>query len=313
MAVNIDGNGIGGLGGLDGFDGGANGGGSGLHLTYDAQIFSEPLRRGEVQFWEGGQDDILEKFKGLKVGTPTNEFRFISGEDDDWGTPFIGGVQAPRRKGKTWTMSVRVVQCRKAVLWTIDFAEIQKDIRTWLQDLPTSGAGSDVTDNEASPDLTAIAQWERAKELQDWEAYDNFKTVDGDELKDNTLKLARMIRKGIESYTIHTPVPTLTMQYFDGVQGAGKLLDKYLTEIPSGPPGWTELGGTEMWEQMNALTHEATFVGDVGTISYKWLCVADKATPNGDGSTTRTVQFMRVNKVEEDLYGAGNAADGGLG
>ena len=49
-----------------------------------------------------------------------------------------------------------------------------------------------------------------------------------------------------------------------------------------------------------------------GTIVYKWLCISDKATPNGDGSCTRTIQFMRVDEVEQNLYTLGTAAEGGL-
>ena len=122
-----------------------------------------------------------------------------------------------------------------------------------------------------------------------------------------------MIRKGIESYTIHTPVPTMTMRYFDEVNGTGALLDKYLTSLPKGPAGWEELGGAEIQSQLNDLTTFHTDgSGGVGTITYRWLCVSDKSTPNGDGSCTRVIQFMRVNQVEDRLYSQGTAQEGGL-
>lgn len=299
--VNVDGNGIG---------GGGNNTMSGLHLTYHAQLFSEAMRRGEIQTWEGDESDILSGFRVLKVGDIAGNVKFISSSDDDWGTPFIGGVQAPRRAGSTWTMQVTVVQLRKCVLWTLDFAEIQKDIRTWRQDLPVAGNDDPSPD---IPDLSKLAQWERAKDTQDWDDYDDFKTVDGEALQGGTLELAQMIRKGIESYTIHTPVPTMTMRYFDEVKGTGALLDKYLDGLPSGPDGWKELGGAEVHSQLNDLTSFHTDgAGGIGTITYKWLCVSDKSTPNGDGSCTRVIQFMRVNEVEDKLYSMGTAADGGL-
>ena len=298
--INIDGNGIGG--------GGANSM-SGLHLTYTAQLFSEPMRRGEVQTWEGAEASVVAAFKVLKVGEKAGNVKFLS-MDGSWGTPFIGGVQAPRRAGKTWAMQVTVVQLRKCVLWTLDFAEIQKDIRTWRQEIPVIDGqqpGSDI------PDLSKLAQWEKAKDVQDYKDYDAFKTVDGVALEGGTLELAQMIRKGIESYTIHTPVPTMTMRYFDEVTGTGALLDKYLSSLPSGPTGWEELGGADIQSQLNDLSSFHTDgAGGVGTISYQWLCVSDKATPNGDGSCTRVVQFMRVNKVEEKLYSSGDASAGGL-
>lgn len=323
--INIDGGGIGGGGGGIDIDGGGIGGGgggrlmSGLHLTFTAQIFSEPMRRGEVQSWEGDEADVVSAFRRMKVGVTAQNYKFITSSNDSWGTPFIGGVQAPRRSGKTWTMQVTVVQLRKCVMWTLDFAEIQKDIRTWRQDLlsttdpdPTNSTTDPDPTNEI-PDLSKLALWEKAKDVQDWDDYDAFKTVDGVALEGGTLELAQMIRKGIESYTIHTPVPTMTMRYFDEVTGTGALLDKYLSNLPSGPSGWEELGGADIQSQLNDLSvFHTDGAGGVGTISYRWLCVSDKSTPNGDGSSTRVVQFMRVNQVEEKLYSSGSAADGGL-
>lgn len=303
------GNGLSSLGGLDGFAGGSNPV-SGLHLTYTAQVFSEPMRRGEIQTWEGEESEIVAAFRAFKVGVAADNFKFITSSNGTWGTPFIGGVQAPRRAGKTWTMQVTVVQLRKCFLWTLDFAEIQKDIRTWRQDIPVEGGDAPSQD---IPDLSKLAQWERAKDIQDWDDYDAFKTVDGEALQGGTLELAQMIRKGIESYTIHTPVPTMTIRYFDEITGTGALLDKYLTSLPTGPAGWEELGGANMYAQMNDLTTFASDgSGSVGTITYRWLCVSDKSTPNGDGSCTRVIQFMRVNQVEDRLYSQGTAQEGGL-
>lgn len=309
MADFGDGIGLGG-GGIDidgeGISGGGGGGfGSGLHLTFTAQLFIEAMRRGEVQTWEGGQSAILSAFKALKVGAPATNYKFITAANGDWGTPFVGGVQAPRRHGKVWTMQVTVVQLRKCVLWTLDFAEVQKNIKTWMQNIPVTEDQSDYS----SPDLSQIAQWERAKDIQDWDDYDNFKTVDGDELTGRTRDLAEMIYKGIDSYTIHTPVPTLSMRYFDEVEGTGALLDKYLQALPTGPQDWEELGGANIHGQLDALK-EVQMSG--GTIVYKWLCISDKATPNGDGSCTRMIQFMRVDEVEQNLYTLGTAAEGGL-
>lgn len=295
----------GGIGGVGGIGGGGDGGNS-LHLTYSAQLFCEATRRGEVQVWEGDESDMVAKFRDMKVGEVATDYKLITAANDTWGTPFVGGIQAPRRSGKVWTMSVTIVQLRKCYHWTLDFAEVQKDIRTWLQDLP---GGNDGSPNEESPDLSKLALWEKAKDIQDMDDYNAFKTVDGVALEGNTLKLAKMIRKGIESYTIHTPVPTLTFRYFDEVDGTGGLLDKYLTPLPSGPANWEELGGADIHGQLLQLTYVQ---GPNGTITYKWLCTADKSTSNGDGSSTRTIQFMRVDSVQDELYDEGDASDGGL-
>ena len=307
------GDGLSSMGGLDGM-GGIGGGGStgGPHLTYSAQLFSESMRRGEIQTWEGEESEIVERFNGMNVGDAADDCRFISGADDSWGTPFIGGVQAPRRAGKTWTMQVTVVQLRKCVLWTLDFAEIQKDIRTWRQDVVPDGREPE-NGNDEIPDLLKLAQWERAKDDREDYNYAHYMTVDGVALSGGTLELAKMIRRGIESYTIHTPVPTMTMRYFDEVKGTGVLLDKYLDSLPTGPSGWAELGGADIQSQLNGLhTVSTDGAGGYGTKEYKWLCIADKSTPNGDGSCTRVVQFMRVDSVEDKLYSRGDAGEGGL-
>jgi len=298
-SINIDGSGI----------GGGGGGSGGVHLTYTAQLFAEALRRGEVQTWEGEEADILEKFLALKVGDRAEQVRFLGEGDADWGTAFVADVRAPRRNGKVWTMQITVVQLRKAVMWTLEYAELQKDIRTWRQ----NAVGGDGSDEASIPDLTQIAQWERAKDIQDWDHYDAFETVDGVALADGTLKLAQMIRKGIESYTIHTPLPTMTYRYYDESAGIGGLLDKYTASLPHGPAGWTELGGGQMWEQLQELTYNHnTGIPDIGTISFRWLCVSDKGVPAGDGSTTRTIQFMRVDNVEDRLYAQADPREGGL-
>lgn len=306
------GDGLASLGGLDSLGGISGGGGGdsygGAHLTISAQLFEETLRRGEVQTWEGDEKDILKAFLGIRTGLPTSRVKYIK-EDGNWGKPYVAGVQAPRRAGGVWTMQVTVAQLRKAVLWTLDFAEIQKDIRTWMQNTATDGAQPD----SSIPDLTKLAKWERAKASREDANYDEFKTVDGEALENATLELARMIKKGIESYTIHTPLPTMTFRYFDGVSGTGELLDKYLDKLPTGPKGYQEIGGQSMVEQLDTLKiQHLDGSGGVGTISYRWLVVSDKATPNGDGSYTRVVQFMRVDGVEGNLYARGDAAEGGF-
>jgi hypothetical protein len=95
--------------------------------------------------------------------------------------------------------------------------------------------------------------------------------------------------------------------------GLDAKVDKYLDTLPTGPSGWEELGGAKIQSQLNDLSiFHTDGSGGVGTIGYRWLCVSDKSTPNGDGSYTRVVQFMRVNQIENKLYSRGNAQDGGL-
>ncbi len=163
------------------------------------------------------------------------------------------------------------------------------------------------------PDLTAITKWEQAKDERDYENYDAFKTGDGEALEGDTLELARMIKKGIDGYTIYTPVPTMTYRFFTGATGAGKLLNKCLNDLPKRPIGYKEIGAESLAEQMAALAKTRTpYSGTDYKESDKWLCTSDKVAPNGDGSYTRTVQFMCVDNVEDRLYESGFAPDGGL-
>ena len=276
---------------------------SALHLTYQARLFAQVLLRGEVQTWEGPFEDVLAKFNTVKLGERTSEVIFLTGggsasEGTDWGEAFVSDIQAPRRRGNVWSLQITVQQLRHAGVWTLSFAEICKPIRTWHQDWEQS---NDI------PDLPKLAAWELAKEREDFEHYDSYQTVEGEKLTDATLTLAKMIReKGVESYTVHAPVATLTMRYLDTIPGVGGLLDKWLTELPSLPAGWAELGSARgIIESANA--------GDGTRPAGVWFCQADQETPNADGSKTRTVQFLGVTDVNTDLYGeAASPSDGGF-
>ena len=306
MGINVDGNGIGPL------DPGSGGGGGGddAHLTVRARLSASPQSRSEIQAWEGSEEKITDMFRSLKVGQYDGDVaamaRFLPEGGSvtqglDYGYTYISNMSAPRRNGKTWTMDVALTQLKHVALWTMDFAEIAKPIQTWRQDFPP--------DDENRPSLPMLRKWERARDIQDWDDFDTYRTIDGEALTGATLTLAKMIREqGVEMYTVHAPVATLMMRYIDVWPGVGKLLDKQFSDLPGLPSGWVEIGAGR--DNMEAACSFPDGAG--GEVSGSWLCTGDRENPNADGSKTRTVQFTGALAINENIYPIGVPTDGGF-
>lgn len=279
------------------------------HLRYEAQLQMALTRRSEIQTWEGTQTAIVAKFNAAKIGelVPEADLALLllssggsatSGEP--WSEARVSNVSAPRRQGKIWTMQITISQLRWLTIWTLDFADIDKPIRTWHAGYANG------------PDLAMLEKWELAGEKQDWTNYDAYKTVDGDSLSGDTLLLAKMIREGgIESYTIHTPVVTCQITYPTFPDGAGGLLDCWLAELPAPVGGWPDMGGyteSAVRDELDDLKTDFDGAGVAG----KWLCTADPVHPNADGTYTRSTQFTLVSSVNENLYAQGDPTAGGF-
>ena len=279
------------------------------HLRYEAQLQMSLTRRSEVQTWEGEEAAIVAKFSATKIGelVPEADLESLllppggsatSGEP--WSEARVSNVSAPRRQGKIWTMQITISQLRWLTIWTLDFADVDKPIRTWH-------AGY-----ENGPDLAELSKWELAGEKQDWTNYDAYKTVDGDSLTGDTLALAKMIREdGIESYTIHAPVATCQITYPTFPDGAGGLLDCWLAELPAPVGGWPDMGGYTESAVREEIDDLKTGFGGSGQDG-KWLCTADPVHPNADGTFTRSTQFTLVSSVNENLYAQGDPTAGGF-
>lgn len=279
------------------------------HLRYEAQLQMSLTKRSEVQTWEGPEAAVVAKYLATTVGALVSEADHellhlspggspTSGEP--WAEAIVSAVSAPRRQGKVWTMQVTVTQLRWLTIWSLDFADIEKPIRTWH-----AGTAN-------GPDLAKLSKWELAGEKQDWTNYDAYKTVDGEALTGETLELAKMIREdGIESYTIHTPVATCLVTYPTFPDGAGGLLDRWLYSLPAPQGDWPDMGGrteSAVREQIDGIK---TGFGGEG-VDGKWLCTADPVHPNADGTFTRSTQFTLVSSVNENLYEEGDPTDGGF-
>ena len=301
-SVEVDGSGIGSL------DGGETDS-STLNLRFEAQLQASLTKRSEIQTWGGEEADIVALFLELSsnIGKVAQEgdTLFLSGggsatSGEAYAEARLENVSAPRRQGKLWTMQVTYSQVRYITIWSLDFADIDKPVKTWLQGTPDA------------PDLAQLSQWELAKEKEDWANYDAYKTVDGVALDGNTLKLAKMIREeGIESYTLHTPVATCQVTYPTFPDGAGGILDKQFSELPKAPGGWPDMGGDDtdaIWTKINGLKDNWAGAGTAGV----WLCTADPVHPNSDGTYTRSTQFTLATSANLDLYPEGTASDGGF-
>lgn len=307
-SVEVDGSGIGSL------DGGSTAA-STLHLRFEAQLKSALTKRSEIQTWEGSQADIVAAFLDLSANIGTIAEQGSTPEigktihlggggsatsGEAYAEPRLEDVSAPRRQGNVWTMQVTYSQVRYVTIWSLDFADIDKPVKTWLQG------------TENAPDLALLSQWELAKEKEDWANYDAYKTVNGVALDGNTLKLAKMMREdGIESYTLHTPVATCQVTYPTFPSGAGGILDKQFADLPKAAGGWPDMGGDDtdaIWSEIDGL--KADWAGD-GTAGV-WLCTADPVHPNADGTYTRSTQFTLVTSANIDLYPEGTATDGGF-
>ena len=169
--------------------------------------------------------------------------------------------------------------------WGFSFSEISKPIRTWLalkiQDQAT-------LDNE----LLKIDLWEQQKTIgkSGMNNYLKYRYTDTQSLTGDTLKLAKKMRQGIDSYSIYTPIATCTRlsgeAFTDGINSIGK----YTTSLPGNGPSFESNSG-----QLAAFS---------GLRPY-WLKTGDDISGNSDGTLTRRESWMGLDKIDEDLYSRG--------
>lgn len=183
-----------------------------------------------------------------------------------------------RKDGGLADLHLAYCYLRKVELWSIDMAEISKDIKTWL----SSEAGG-YTEQQAAPLLAKIAQWEAYKEAGDyikWQAfvYDE----QGDVLTGDALTLAMKIMKGVQCYTIYAPVLTRTTQW----NAPPPLENAGCIDTPATRSGWSILGNKSIEIDPNI----------------EWLKTGCRSHPNGDGTYTLTEQWTGADEIDPDLY-----------
>lgn len=237
--------------------------------------------------YQGDWDKIKATIENLKVGTTGKQNSSAGGNAIDGfngNGDFIAGVVATRQQGGLGTLQVTFSRRDQIETWNLDYLEIQKTILNWH------------ADQEDGPDLQQLRKWQRLETVDGaWDAYTNFLTEVGDEnskLTGDTLKLAEKILKGVDYFSVYTPVLTRTSVVTDlenlSLGGVGTIGE------PSGSD--TAAGNVDL-TKLTALAKE-------------WLKTADRLQGAVDGTFQRTEQWTGADKWDEDLY---ETADSGTG
>lgn len=284
--------GISDLGGIDDLGGiGINegGGGDAAHLTVHKEIVLGTTANRKVETWQGPYDRLLEKAKAYDIGKYVEDNDLPTGTSDTnasgvgYGYAFVSDARLTRDNGNAGRLVVTFTQNRARAFVSVDFAEVQRPIRTWKAD-----AGS----NE-KPSLPLIRTWEAKKNAAPSE-YESFQGLSG-----NTKKLAEMIFKGIETYSVYAPVVTVTLTTFSFPQ-LSLLPVGTVYGVPEIPYGWQEVHGRTISEIISNFEKPSSGSSREG---YQWVLSSSKCSPNANGTYQWVLQYQACDEVEEVLFG----------
>ena len=268
--VNVDGNGI--SGGTSKED---------THLTVHKEITFGTTVNRKVETWQGTFDKLLSKAKAYDLGKYVDDEDLPSGGSDTqgggYGYAFVSDVKLTRENGNVGRLVVTYTQNRHVVLASVDFTEVQRPIKTWRAD-----------DENDAPDLAKIREWE-AKEETNYSAYAEFTGLTG-----NTKKLAEMIFKGIETYSVYAPVVTLTATTFNFPQQDLVRIGGAYAE-PKFPYPWD-------FAHDLSTSNITQYLQKRDNTNYKWALASSRTTPNADGTYQWVLQYQACDEVEEVLF-----------
>lgn len=240
--------------------------------------------------YQGDWKAIREKALEYPVGHKLTQENLGNYEDLEG---IVCDSQCVRKQGNLGELVLSIAYIRKQVnkKWfvSLDSVAIPKDIRTWM---PLNEDGTEDTENK--PDIELIGRWE-ALQSSDPEHYAQFEYKDGEDtytkLEDNTLELAKMIYKGISTYTIHAPIITASWYEFNEADFYTPEIDKQmtksqlLTDITRNAIG--EMNWTDIFDYLKAEHFVQT--------DYK-------VTGQANGLFQVTVRWMGATEIEEKLY-----------
>lgn len=274
--------GISGLGGLDPLTPGGGGNGS-PHLTMHKEVALGASVNRKVETWQGPFAKLLEKAKAYNIGAYVEDPDLPSGGSDTsgggYGYAFVSDVKLTREAGNVGRLVVAITQNRQVVYAAVDHVEVQRPIRTWV---PREGD---------APDLTKIREWEKLGEKDDtYASYAGFTGLSG-----NTKKLAEMIFKGIEHYSVYVPAVTLTATTFSFPQHNLVRIGGAYDE-PKFPYPWELAHGLQTSDLTQNLRKE-------DSSHYTWVLASSRSTPNADGTYQWVLQYQACDSVEEVLFG----------
>ena len=255
-----------------------------VHLIVPLQATQTAEKEVWTEVWEGTTDECIALASTFKVGTP---FPLPTGGDYDpmweqYQEPVINtGMTLTRKPGDLAELSHSYMSVLKREMWSLDMAEITKDIRTWLV--------LQMGEVAAAPELAKIAQWQAAKDAGDYEAWAAFQYFDDQgvahDLTGDTKKLAQKMIKGVDSYTIYAPVLTRSTLWASMPEVAG---DVGYIETPSIREGWEVIGAQDLslWT----------------SLANSWLKTASRSSPNQDGTYSLVEQWTGADEIDGDLY-----------
>ena len=253
------------------------------HLTVEREVETLIDRVVCTEVWQGSYDDCKAKQKNYMPG------RAASCQDisDVWPSAakpqpsvFCASAKTRRTPGNRGVCTIVYQALFNTATFGFECAELSKPIESWKAD-----------DEEDAPKLDQIEQWKKQKE-DNYAAYEGYLYDGSTKMDGNTLTLAEMIFKGIESYTEYVPVMTQTYTQAPmpsaapaGAPNMGTQLGKRCT--PEVPSGCTPIDGVDTLP-----TH----------LKNVWIGTGDRLTGNNDGTYTRVQQWTGFDSVDEDLY-----------
>ena len=204
----------------------------------------------------------------------------------------VAAATATRQSGGYGTLELATTQREETETWNLDFLEIQKPIRNWK---------ADAENPDDRPNMTDLAAWERLKTLDGaWEAYSGFyKSTEmgsSTQLSGNTLRLAKKIFRGVEAFSLYTPVLTRVSVVNDlsALEGLGKDIGTVCAPT----------GGNDIVGSLNLATL-------ITGLDKQWLKTADRLQGALDGSFQRVEVWTGADSWDGDLYPGGtNPGDG---
>lgn len=234
--------------------------------------------------------------EGVQTTLPQGESDTDPGGGSSTGVGYAKpfNVQLSRTNGNRGQLVVSFSQNTRKAVWTIDFVEVSKPIRTWHADR-TDGA----------PDLADIRAWEENETANPqlyWAYMKDASTV----LTGDTLDLAQMIASGIETYSLYVPVVTCTVN-LSSPPDMQLGNTPGVISTPEAPNGWEDANGNTAEDIVNGLLNPRT--GE----AYEWLLSAVKVSTNSDGTYQLTKSWQAADSIDTRLYGLSAQSGGSQG
>ena len=223
--------------------------------------------------YEGNTQSILDFASRWSIGD-----RYTAATGDQ---VLVVDVRVNRKPGGLSDCILSYAIIYRLEIWNIDFAEVSKDVRTWL----VKKFKDEGKENQAYVELAKIKKWEHYKDIEAWVQWTNFNYSDTEKLEGHALTLAKKIMKGVQTYSIYAPIitKTSTWMYRPEVGGIGK------KERPAQRDGWYTFNNEGAPQSWLALASE-------------YLKVGEKSNSNSDGTFTLVEQWQGADEVDPELY-----------